>query len=268
MRVIAEQQLEQALAALPAAEPRVVASGNLATPRALLDMLERTMERYRLFMLAAQAPLPVRDGVILETPFVGPGMRGAGERLDYLPMRLSLVPRLFATMRPPDVVLLHTSTPRGGEGLARNRGEHPPSRHRAGPCARRSGDSAVQPTDALHARRQRARSGPHRPRDRSAGRPSLARDRTRTRTRRADRRARRRLDRGRVHAAARHRPGPRRDAARARRPPQPCDLVGDDQRRRDGPRPRRSARSAHARSRAPSCSARPSSMRGSIRTPG
>ena len=43
-------------------------------------------------MLAAQAPMPVRDGVILETPFVGPGMRDAGERLDYLPMRLSLVP--------------------------------------------------------------------------------------------------------------------------------------------------------------------------------
>jgi acyl-CoA hydrolase len=66
-------------------------------------------------MLAAQAPLPTRDGVILETPFVGPGMRDAGERLDYLPMRLSLVPRLFATIRPPDVVLLHTSTPRAGK---------------------------------------------------------------------------------------------------------------------------------------------------------
>ena len=89
-----------------------MASGNHATPRALLDCVERALERYRLFMLAAQAPLPDRDGVILETPFVGPGMRDAGARLDYLPMRLSLVPRLFATMRPPDVVLLHTSTPR------------------------------------------------------------------------------------------------------------------------------------------------------------
>jgi acyl-CoA hydrolase len=115
MRVISEQQLERTLAALPALEPRVVASGNLATPRALLDALERTVERYRLFMLAAQAPLPARDGVILETPFVGPGMRGGGERLDYLPMRLSLVPRLFATMRQPDVVLLHTSTPHKGK---------------------------------------------------------------------------------------------------------------------------------------------------------
>jgi acyl-CoA hydrolase len=115
VRLISEQQLEEALGALPAVEPRVVASGNLATPRALLDALERTVERYRLFMLAAQAPLPVRDGVVLETPFAGPGMRGAGARLDYLPMRLSLVPRLFATMRQPDVVLLHTSTPRAGK---------------------------------------------------------------------------------------------------------------------------------------------------------
>ncbi|HEX5309006.1 MAG TPA: acetyl-CoA hydrolase/transferase C-terminal domain-containing protein [Solirubrobacteraceae bacterium] len=115
MRVITEQQLEDALAALPVPEPRVVASGNLATPRALLDTFERAVERYRLFMLAAQAPLPIRDGVIFETPFVGPGMRDRGRRLDYLPMRLSLVPRLFATMRPPDVVLLHTSTPSKGK---------------------------------------------------------------------------------------------------------------------------------------------------------
>ena len=112
MRVISEQQLERALGSFPAAEPRVVASGNLATPRALLDVLERAVERYRLFMLAAQPPMPAREGVVLETPFVGPGMRDAGAQLDYLPMRLSLVPRLFETIRPPDVVLLHSSVPR------------------------------------------------------------------------------------------------------------------------------------------------------------
>jgi acyl-CoA hydrolase len=115
MKVVSEQQLELALAALCSPEPRIVASGNLATPRVLLDVLERSVERYRLFMLAAQAPLPAREEVVLETPFVGPGMRDAGERLDYLPMRLSLVPKLFATIRPPDVVLLHTSTPRNGK---------------------------------------------------------------------------------------------------------------------------------------------------------
>jgi acyl-CoA hydrolase len=114
VRLIGTEALERTLAAL-AAEPRVVASGNHAAPRALLDALERSVERYRLFMLAAPAPLPAREGVIFETPFVGPGMRGAGDRLDYVPMRLSLVPRLFATFRAPDVVLLHTSTPRGGK---------------------------------------------------------------------------------------------------------------------------------------------------------
>ena len=115
VRVISEHELQRALEAAPGPEPRVVASGNLATPRTLLDVLDRSVERYRLFMLAAQAPLPVRDGVIYETPFVGPGMREGGDRLDYLPMRLSLVPRLFATMRAPDVVLVHTSTPRDGK---------------------------------------------------------------------------------------------------------------------------------------------------------
>jgi len=34
--------------------------------------------------------------------------------LSYVPCRLSLVPRLFATTLPPDVVVLHTTTPRDG----------------------------------------------------------------------------------------------------------------------------------------------------------
>jgi acyl-CoA hydrolase len=96
-------------------EPRVVASGNLATPHVLLKAVEGALERYRLFMLAAHGELPRREGVIYETPFVGPAMREGGERLDYLPMRLSLVPRLFATIRPPDAVLLHTTPVRGGK---------------------------------------------------------------------------------------------------------------------------------------------------------
>jgi acyl-CoA hydrolase len=108
------EQLQRALSAPESAEPRVVASGNHASPRLLLQTLDRAVERYRLFMLAAQGPLPARESVVFESPFVGPGMRDAGTRLDYLPMRLSLVPRLFDTLRPPDVVLLHTSTPRAG----------------------------------------------------------------------------------------------------------------------------------------------------------
>ena len=97
MRVVSEQQLREAIAAVPGQEPRVVASGNHAVPQLALGILDGVRDRYRLFMLAAQGPLPQRDGVIFETPFVGPGMRGAGPRLDYLPMRLSLVPRLFDT---------------------------------------------------------------------------------------------------------------------------------------------------------------------------
>ena len=48
-----------------------------------------------------------------ETPFVGPGVRG-NPRLEYLPMRLSLVPRLFDHLWPPAAVLIHTSPPRNG----------------------------------------------------------------------------------------------------------------------------------------------------------
>jgi acyl-CoA hydrolase len=114
VRTISVQQLQRDLSALEGSEPRVVASGNHASPRVLLGALEHSLERYRLFMLAAQGPLPASESVVFETPFVGPGMRDAGERLDYLPMRLSLVPRLFDTLRPPDIVLLHTSTPRAG----------------------------------------------------------------------------------------------------------------------------------------------------------
>lgn len=115
MRVVGERQLEAALAAVGGGEPRVVVGGNFATPRALLGIWDRAVPRYRLFMINAQGPLPGRDEVIFETPFVGPGMRDGGRRLDYLPMRLSLVPQLFARSRPPDVVLVQTSPPRSGK---------------------------------------------------------------------------------------------------------------------------------------------------------
>ena len=154
MRVIDAQQLENALQALPVSELRVVASGNLATPRALLETVERSVGRYRLFMLAAHGPLPVRDGVIFETPFIGPGMRDAGGRLDYLPMRLSLVPRLFATMRPPDVVLLHTSTPSKGKVSLGIEVNILPAAIEAVRARRGLVVAQTEPQHALHARRQ------------------------------------------------------------------------------------------------------------------
>lgn len=111
MRIVSAERLGQLLSALPGA-PRVVASGNYATPWQALAVLDAAVAEYRLFMLNAQAGVPDRDGVTLETPFVGPGMRGR-ERLRYFPCRLSLVPVLLASALPPDVVLVHTSAPAG-----------------------------------------------------------------------------------------------------------------------------------------------------------
>ena len=102
MRVVTESQLSSVLSALPPG-PRVVASGNGASPRALLRVLDAHVPAYRLFVLNAHRGLPSRPEVVHETPFVGPGMRRS-PTLSYVPARLSLVPRLFATTMPPDVV--------------------------------------------------------------------------------------------------------------------------------------------------------------------
>ena len=112
MRVVSDAMLATVLAGL-AAPPRVVVSGNFATPWRALAVLDESVPSYRLFALNAQDGMPDRDGVTLESPFVGPGMR-ASKRLRYLPCRLSLVPQLLKSALPPDVVLLHTSWPAGG----------------------------------------------------------------------------------------------------------------------------------------------------------
>jgi acyl-CoA hydrolase len=104
-----ESRVRRLLADLPE-YPRVVASGNGATPWTLLRLLDETVEHYTLHVLNAQPGIPDRDGVTLETAFVGPGARRS-PRLSYVPARLSLVPRLYATTLPPDLVLLHTSAP-------------------------------------------------------------------------------------------------------------------------------------------------------------
>jgi len=114
MEIVTEHVLEDRFGAMPWAEPRAVVSGNFATPTRLVALFDAAVESYRVFALNAQSGIPVRAGVVQETPFVGPGMRDMPS-LDYLPMRLSLVPRLFDRARPPDVALLHTSTPRDGK---------------------------------------------------------------------------------------------------------------------------------------------------------
>jgi len=97
------------LASLPE-NPRVVVAGNGAVPWTLLTLVDQTLERYVLHVLNAPDGIPSRDGVIHETAFVGPGAR-TSPALSYVPARLSLVPRLYATTLPPDLVLLHTSVP-------------------------------------------------------------------------------------------------------------------------------------------------------------
>jgi acyl-CoA hydrolase len=95
-------------------EPRIVISGNSATPFTLIRALTQALESCRVFQLNAQYAFSNHPSFVCETPFVGPGMR-RDPMLDYLPMRLSLVPRLFASVRPVDAVLLHTSLPRHGK---------------------------------------------------------------------------------------------------------------------------------------------------------
>jgi acyl-CoA hydrolase len=107
MRVISERQLAIELGGRTAA-PRVIVGGNFGTPWRALSVLDGALARYRLFALNAQAGMPVREGVLLETPFVGPGMRGQVQ-LSYFPCRLSLVPALITEVLPPDVVLVQTS---------------------------------------------------------------------------------------------------------------------------------------------------------------
>jgi acyl-CoA hydrolase len=112
MRIIEPEQLGSHLK-IPATPPRIVVSGNQATPWRLLEAADKSVPEYRLFMLGAQRGIPVRQGVRHETPFVGPGMRDV-PGLDFLPARLSLVPRILAATHRPDLVLLHVAPPRAG----------------------------------------------------------------------------------------------------------------------------------------------------------
>lgn len=104
--------LTSLLATLPE-NPRVVVSGNHATPWHTLALVDAALPAYRLWALNAQPGVPDREGVTLETSFVGAGMRRS-PRLSYVPSRLSLVPRLFESRMPPDLVLIHTTPPRDG----------------------------------------------------------------------------------------------------------------------------------------------------------
>ncbi|WCC81093.1 acetyl-CoA hydrolase [Cutibacterium equinum] len=94
-------------------QPRVVCGGSGATPLPLLDLIDRCVETWRLVCINAPAGVPTRKDVIHETVFIGPGSRRA-ESLDYVPCRLSLATRLYEERFAPDILVLHTSTPRHG----------------------------------------------------------------------------------------------------------------------------------------------------------
>lgn len=120
MRRLGSEELGRALEAFagPRADGpagvRVVASGNAAVPVTVLDLLDAALPRYRLNVLNAGDGIPCRDGVVHETSFVGPGMRNSPQ-LAYVPSRLSMVPALWRTALPPDIVVVHTSPPRAGK---------------------------------------------------------------------------------------------------------------------------------------------------------
>jgi acyl-CoA hydrolase len=107
MRTITVDQLKRVLQDIPD-NPRVLVSGNFATPKALLSAFDEAVPKYVLHMLNAQVDIPNRDGVTYETAFVGPGMRNS-TRLNYIPSRLSLLPIVIRDHATPDIVLLHTS---------------------------------------------------------------------------------------------------------------------------------------------------------------
>jgi acyl-CoA hydrolase len=114
MDILSYEATVRRIGALRDREPRIVISGNSASPHTLIRALTEGLEACRAFQINGRYDFSRDPGVFCETPFVGPGMRH-NPRLDYLPMRLSLVPLLFDTMRQPDAVLLHTSEPRDGK---------------------------------------------------------------------------------------------------------------------------------------------------------
>ena len=114
MQIVSSEALAAVLAALPD-NPRIVISGNAATPAAAVAVIDAALERYTIHALnAAPGTAPERPGVTAETCFVGAGMR-RHPALAYVPSRLSLVPRLFQGPLPPDAVVVHCAPARDGQ---------------------------------------------------------------------------------------------------------------------------------------------------------
>ncbi|MBM6544597.1 acetyl-CoA hydrolase [Janibacter sp. YIM B02568] len=114
MRIVTVEEAARAAQQSGHIEPRIVMSGNFAAPAQLVEPILAQLPSVRLHALNAQKGLRMHDGVIPETAFVGPGFRNH-PRLSYVPCRLSQVPTLFTRGLSPDVVIIHTTTPRNGK---------------------------------------------------------------------------------------------------------------------------------------------------------
>ncbi|MBC9958154.1 acetyl-CoA hydrolase/transferase family protein [Yimella sp. cx-51] len=112
MKYVALDALTARLAGLPG-RPRVVVSGNVATPWRAVEALDRALPTYVLNILNGAPGVPTRDGVIAETCFVGSGQRHH-PALSYVPCRLSMVPVLLHRRLRPDVVIVHCAPARNG----------------------------------------------------------------------------------------------------------------------------------------------------------
>jgi len=112
MRIISERELGNLLGSLTESVPRVVVSGNWATPMRALEIVDANLESYRLFMLGSRQPVSSRPGVRYETPFVGAGMRHS-PRSTTSRCELSLVPAVCS--RSPANPMSFSSTPQPRE---------------------------------------------------------------------------------------------------------------------------------------------------------
>ena len=85
----------------------------MAVPWEGLEVADRVFPEYTVHALNGPPGFSDREGVTVETCFVGAGQR-KHPGLKYVPSRLSMVPLLFDAALPPDIVLLHTSLPQDG----------------------------------------------------------------------------------------------------------------------------------------------------------
>jgi len=110
MRIVTVEKLESILSRT-GDNPRIIASGNFATPKTLLQAVDSVFPTYRLNMLNAQPGIPNRGGHYLRNCLCWP--RDAPPRTTRVhPGPLELGTKTIRDHYTPDVVLLHTSSQR------------------------------------------------------------------------------------------------------------------------------------------------------------